>query len=96
MTSSSDKAKSRNREFQVFWAVWTKPCSGDKGSWRPIRKTYDTPLAAAEVALASARAKPGQKFFVVQAVGRFMTHEGGIDAALLDGLGIGLLTPDEV
>lgn len=94
--TSNDELSTNNDELSAFWAVWTKPRSSDKGTRRPVRKTYDNPLAAAEVALESARAKPGQKFFVFQVMGRFQAdQDGAVNVTLAETLGLGL-TPEQV
>lgn len=60
-----------NDNFSSFYVIWTKPIEGT-GSFKPVKKSFAT-LAKAERACAyMAKRYPGKKFFVMQAVKRYV------------------------
>lgn len=69
---------SNNDEFVTFYAVWTKPVKGT-GSFRPMRRTFDTLEKAQEASIQMTRKNPNTKFFVMQAIERHIMESDTSD-----------------
>ena len=65
----------KNDEFKTFYFVWTTPRPGHPGSYRPVRKTFDTREKALAVARHMSRRNGGKKFFVMEAIERVIEHD---------------------